>query len=74
MSFTLFDPEPADGAGPRPLDQLVDLLVAALAIPPHRGLDPGGQPARLGRARGRSPGRSASTIASCQAVIPSEWR
>ena len=49
ISFTLFDPEPADGARPRPLDQLVDLLVAALAVPPHRGLDPGGQPARLGR-------------------------
>ena len=67
----------ADRRRPPALDELLDLLGAAVALPPQRA-DDARRSARRGRParRRRAPSASGSTIASCQAVIPSacRWR
>ena len=59
------------------LDELLDLLRAAVVLPPQRADDPRRSARRARRARRtRAPPCRGSTIASCQAVIPNacRWR
>ena len=72
MSFTLVGAYGRRPSGPL-RDELLDLLEAAVALPPQRPDDPGADLAAAGH---RQVGLlvAGSTIASCQLVIPSEWR
>ena len=56
------------------LDELVDLLHAAVAVPPQRGDDARRELPGVVRARGSPRAGRAATQASCHAVIPSAWR
>ena len=57
------------------LDELLDLLGAAVTLPPHRARRRGRSARRARPARRRrAPPSAGSTMASCQAVMPSEWR
>ena len=79
MIFTLVARNRPDACRSRAADEVGDLLGAAVPVPPQGADDPRGQPPVGGRAavgvrRVVDVARSAPTIASCQAVMPSECR